>query len=64
MAMVAELLPQWSKLRRVFLPDSIINKDPKLARDIIEQFSSREEPIEIYGASPYGFANVCSFQRN
>ncbi len=40
MTRVAELLPQLSRLRLVFLPDSIIKKDPKLSRDIVEQFSS------------------------
>ncbi len=62
MARVAELLPQLSRLRRVSLPDSIIQKDPKLAREIIEQFSRKKEPTKIDGASPYG-ANVCPFQQ-
>ena len=63
MAMVAELIPRFSKLRRVGLPSSLLARDRALARKIMEDFLAREEPVEIEECHNY-IGNLCSFHQH
>lgn len=60
MAMVAELIPRFSKLRRVGLPSSLLARNRSLARKIMDDFLGREEPVEIEDC-PSLIGILCSF---
>jgi len=47
MTTVAEMIPRLPKLRKISLHESILAEDPHLSKRIIEDFGSREEPVDI-----------------
>jgi len=48
LTMVAGLIPQLSKLRRIVLPYSIASQDPELAYKMVQDLASREEHPKIH----------------
>ncbi len=60
MAMVAEIMPRFEKLRRIDLPRSVTNQDPALTQKITADFAVREKPIEI-NTPFFDRENTCPF---
>ena len=64
MEMIAKMIPQMRKLRRIAFPSSFIERDRALARKIMEDvFEMRQEPIEIKVFFPHSFGegSTCPF---
>ena len=60
MAMVAEIMPRFKKLRSIGLPDSVTSQDPALTQNIIDDFRGRKKPIEI-NTPFFDRENTCPF---
>jgi len=63
MPMVAELIPRFSKLRRILLPPPLMVQDLALTQKIVADFLGREAPIEIKKSYASQFReNLCLYQ--